>query len=88
MIVIDIGNTNIVFGIYFKKKLKKVIRIKTEKNKIKFKKKFIKFVSDNTKILLKADSRICILSSVVPSINFIIKKYFLENKFKFYILDP
>ena len=36
MIVIDVGNTNIVIGIYSKKKLIKIFRINTEKNKKKF----------------------------------------------------
>ena len=31
MIVIDVGNTNIVFGFYLKNKLTKVKRLKTEK---------------------------------------------------------
>ena len=31
MIVIDVGNTNIVLGIYLKDKLVKVIRLNTEK---------------------------------------------------------
>ncbi len=39
MIVIDVGNSNIVFGLYSKDKLIKVLRLKTEKKinkKIKY----------------------------------------------------
>ena len=35
MIVIDVGNTNIVIGVYLKNKLSKVLRLNTEKNKKK-----------------------------------------------------
>ena len=37
MIVIDVGNTNIVIGFYIKNKLIKIIRLKTKKIKIKIK---------------------------------------------------
>ena len=39
MIVIDVGNTNIVIGFYKKNKLIKIIRLKTEKKSILQKKK-------------------------------------------------
>ncbi len=87
MIVIDVGNTNIVVGIYLGKKLTKVFRIKTEKNKKKFISQFRKFLKSN-KIILKSKEKICVLSSVVPSLNLLIKKIFSEKKFKFYLVNP
>ena len=88
MIVLDVGNTNIVLGIYFKKKLHKVYRISTQKDKKKFKKKIQIFLKSKEKEILKSDSKICILSSVVPSLNQLIKNYFLKEKYYFYIIDP
>ena len=39
MIVIDVGNTNIVIGFYTKNKLIKIIRLKTEKKNQYYKKR-------------------------------------------------
>ena len=87
MIVIDVGNTNIVFGFYLKDKLTKVIRIKTEK-KINTKKKELDyFFKSNKKLINKIENKFCIISSVVPSINSVLKKYFQINKFKLYIIN-
>ncbi len=88
MIVLDVGNTNIVIGIYIKNKLNQVFRIDTEKNKKKFKRKFESFINTNEKNFLKSDDKFCILSSVVPSLNLLIKNIFLKKKFIFYIIDP
>ena len=87
MIVIDVGNTNIVIGIYLKKKLNKVFRLNTQKNINKFKLEFEKFLESKKGIIFNSKDEICVLSSVVPSLNLIIKKYFIKKKFKFYIVD-
>ncbi len=87
MIVIDIGNTNIVLGIYHKNKLKKVFRIGTEKKIKNFKNKYFTFFSTIKKNILESDSKICIVSSVVPSLNQHIKSYFKKLKFEFYLLN-
>ena len=87
MIVIDLGNTNIVIGIYFKKKLHKVFRFNTYKNKKKFKSEFELFLKSNKKTFFNSINKICILSSVVPSLNSIIKKNFIKLKFDFYLVD-
>ena len=65
MIVIDIGNTDIVIGIYTKHKLDKTLRFNTKsKNTIRL----IKSRFTNRYIhQLKIKYKICILSSVVPS---------------------
>ena len=88
MIVIDVGNTSTVIGIYLKKKLNKVCRINTYKNKKKFKTEFEYFFKSNEKLIFKLKNNFCVLSSVVPSLNIVIKKFFLNNKFKFYTIDP
>ncbi len=88
MIVIDVGNSNIVFGLYSKDKLIKVLRLKTEK-KINKKNKILEnFFSSKKNLLNNIENKYCILSSVVPSLNEIFKKYFHKNKFKFYIINP
>ena len=88
MIVIDLGNTNTVIGIFIKKKLNKVFRINTEKNKKKFKIKFDKFLKSKENIILKTDNKLCIVSSVVPSLNSTIKNSFLKKKLKLYLVNP
>ena len=88
MIVIDVGNTNIVFGFYSKDKLTKVIRLKTEKKLNKKNKELSDFFKSNKKIFKNVKNKVCILSSVVPSINVIFKKYFQINKYNFYIVNP
>ena len=80
MIVIDIGNTDIVIGIYTKHKLDKTLRFNTKsKNTIRL----IKLRFTNRYIhQLKIKHKICILSSVVPEINNKIKSLFKSLKFK------
>ena len=88
MIVIDVGNTNIVIGVYLKKKLSKVLRLNTEKNKKKFKFEFESFLQSNKRILFNSKNKTCVLSSVVPSLNIFIKKIFIKKNFQFYIVNP
>ena len=88
MIVIDVGNTNIVFGFYLKKKLNKVIRLKTEKENNKRNNELEYFFQYNKKLINSIENKFCIISSVVPSINLIFKKYFQKNKFKLHIINP
>ena len=86
MIVIDVGNTNIVFGIYNNQKLTKIFRLNTEKDITKKNKLLNNFLKSKKKFFDKSDTKLCILSSVVPSLNSTIKNYFLKNKFKFHII--
>ena len=88
MIVIDLGNTNLVLGIYINGRLNKTFRINIENDKITKEKKIINFFRSKQKFLKQADNYICVLSSVVPSINLVIKNYFIKNKFKFYNINP
>ena len=88
MIVIDAGNTNIVIGFYTKNKLNKIIRLNTEKKINIAQKEINKFFKSNKKLINNLKDRICILSSVVPSLNLIFKNIFQKNKFKFYVINP
>ena len=70
MIVIDIGNSDTVIGIYKKKKLHKIYRTETKNQN--FKKIILQFFKKNIIINLKSDEKICVISSVVPEVNKII----------------
>ena len=80
MIVVDIGNTNIVIGIYSCKKIKKIVRIKTKEKDIIYSLKFLFNKLNVTKLNL--DFKICIISSVVPFINEKIINFFKLLEFK------
>lgn len=77
MIVIDIGNTNIVIGHFFKNHIK-TYRYKTYSKKTfqQIKNKF------NNKFIKKAKTRNCIISSVVPMLNSKIYNIFNKNGFR------
>ena len=67
MILIDIGNTNIVFAVSSNNLIKKIIRINTNQNKNK-----LKTLINNIIIKYSATKRldnrqVAIISSVVPS---------------------
>ena len=83
MIVIDIGNTNTVLATFKNKKFSKIYRIKT--NKKFFDLKIINYFKDYSK--KKNNNKICITSSVVPKLNFLIKKLAKKYKFTFYNLS-
>ena len=87
MIVIDVGNTNIVFGYYYKNKIFKIKRINTEKKLLKNKQNINNFFKTNKKLLNNLEIKSCILSSVVPSINIVFRKYFTKNNFKYYVIN-
>ena len=62
MIVIDVGNTNIVVGIISKKKIKKTIRLKTKEKKLII--ELDKYFSLHNLHKYNLDFKICIISSV------------------------
>ncbi len=80
MIVMDIGNSDTVIGIYKKKKLYKTYRIET-KNK-NFKKNISEFFKKNIILNLKSNEKICLISSVVPEVNKIVAFLLKKNSFK------
>ncbi len=88
MIVIDVGNTNTVIGFYTKNKLNSIFRLKTEKKINIAQKEINKFFKSNKELINNLKERFCILSSVVPSLNLILKNVLQKNKFKFYLINP
>ncbi len=88
MIVIDVGNTSIVVGFYTKNKLIKIIRLNTQKKINIAQKEINKFFNSKKNLINNSKDKLCILSSVVPSLNFIFEKFFQKNKFKFYTINP
>ena len=89
MILIDIGNTNIVFAVSSNNKIKKISRIDTNKeNKILIKNinKIIKNFLD--KNISKNSKKFAVISSVVPHINTHIIKILNSYKIKTCVLKP
>ncbi len=88
MILIDVGNTNIVFALSANKKIKKINRVDTHapiKNFNKIVSKIIdSFLNEN---YLKY-SKFAIIASVAPNINTSIIKILKIYKVKVYVLKP
>ena len=86
MILIDVGNTNIVFAVSVNKKIKNIKRVDTNK-KIK---SINKIISNIIKIYLNLNylknSKVAIISSVVPHLNSQIIKILEFYKIKVYLL--
>ena len=86
MILIDIGNTNIVFAVSTNNLIKKIIRINTKQNKNKLR-TLIKSIIITYLVIKKLDNRkIAIISSVVPSLNSIIIDILKKNLIKGFII--
>ncbi len=84
MIVIDVGNTNTVIGIYKNNKIINKQRVETKNLKIlklNIKKYFTKDNKKNNK------SKICIVASVVPKLNMLIREIVLKNNYKYFNLN-
>ena len=89
MILIDIGNTNIVFAVSNNNKIKKISRIDTNKETnilIKNVNKIIKNFLDNN--IFKNSKKFAVISSVVPHINTHIIKILKIYKIKVIALKP
>ena len=89
MILIDIGNTNIVFAVSNNNKIKKISRIDTNKETkilIKNVNKIIKNFLD--KNFFKNSKKFAVISSVVPHINTHIIKILNSYKIKICVLKP
>ena len=84
MILIDIGNTNIVFAVSNNNKIKKISRIDTNKET----NIFIKNVNRIIKNFLKNSKKFAVISSVVPHINTHIIKILNSYKIKTCVLKP
>ena len=80
MILIDIGNTNIVFAVSSNKILKNIIRIESNQNNNRLNKLIKKNIKKLIKIKRLDSPNIAIISSVVPSLNKPIIKILKINK--------
>jgi len=79
MILIDIGNTNIVFAVSSNKKIKNIIRVDSNQDINKLKKIFSTIIKNSSKIKNMDNSKIAIISSVVPNLNTLILKILKIN---------
>ena len=86
MILIDIGNTNIVFAVSSNKILKKIIRIESNQSNNKLNIVIKKIIKNLIKVKLLDNSKIAIISSVVPSLNKLIVKILKINKINDFFL--
>ena len=84
MIVIDVGNTNTVLGIYKNNKIINKQRVETKNLKI-LKLNIKKYFTKNNKKINK--SKICIVASVVPKLNILIREIVLKNNYKYFNLN-
>ncbi len=80
MILIDIGNTSTVLGIYFSKRIINLKRVKTSNSK-----EFILCIDRYVKKFKK--NNLCILSSVVPRLNPSIKSIVKKYKLNFFNIN-
>ncbi len=83
MILIDIGNTNIVFAVSANNLIKKIIRINTNQNKNKLISSINNIIINYLATKKLDNQKVAIISSVAPSLNFLIvnilKKYFIKG---------
>ena len=82
MIVVDIGNTNTVIGMYKESRLSRVYRFETKSKK--FLNEIKKEIKKNNLKKYKIDYNVCVISSVVPKINTTIIKFFKKIGLKIY----
>ncbi len=82
MILIDVGNSNIVFAVSANNLLKKIKRIKTNEDKKKLKIIINKIISNYTFTKGLDNWDIAIISSVVPNLNTLIKNALKKNSIK------
>ena len=88
MILIDVGNTNIVFAVSDNKKIKDIKRIDTNKETKSFNKIVSKIIKNYLNLNYLKNFKTAIISSVVPSINSHIIKILKLYKIKMYVLKP
>ena len=88
MILIDIGNTNIVFAVSSNKVLKNIIRIESNQNIKKLNISIKKIIKNLIKIQKLDIPNIAVISSVVPVLNKPIIKILKINKISELLLQP
>mgnify|MGYP001371027145 CR=1 FL=1 len=80
MIVIDIGNTDTVIGIYLKKNIKKIFRLNT--NQLTSKKNISTFFLLNKIFKIDKNNKICVISSVVINREKIISSFIKSKNYE------
>ena len=86
MILVDIGNTNIVFAVNSNNLVKKIIRINTHQNKNKLKNSINNIITDYLASNKKNNYKVAIICSVVPSLNSLITSILNKNSIKGFII--
>ena len=80
MILIDIGNTNIVFAVSSNKTIKNIIRIESNQDINNLKNIISKIIKNSLKVKKMDNTKMAIISSVVPNLNTLIIKILKINK--------
>jgi len=80
MIVIDIGNTDTVIGVYLKKNTKKIFRLDTKQ--LKLKKNIYNFFLLNKIFKIDKNNKICVISSVVINSEKFISSFIKSNGYE------
>ena len=86
MILIDVGNTNIVFAVSANNLLKKIKRIKTNDDNKKLKNLINKIIIDFASTNKLDNHNVAIISSVVPNLNLLIKNILKKHSIKGYVI--
>ncbi len=86
MILIDIGNTNIVFAVRSNNLLKKIIRINTYQNNNNLKNLINTITMDYLATKKIDNNKVAIISSVVPSLNTVFINTLKQNSIKGFII--
>ena len=85
MILIDVGNTNIVFAVCSNNLIKRIIRINTNQNKNKLKTLINSIIINYSAIKIIDNRKVAIISSVVPSLNSMIVNILKKNLINVFI---
>ena len=86
MILIDVGNTNIVFAVSANNLLVKIKRIKTYEDKNKLTNLINKIIEDFASTNRLDNYNVAIISSVVPNLNLIIKNILKKKSIRGFII--
>ncbi len=88
MILIDIGNTNIVFAVSSNNLIKKIIRINTKQNKNKLISLINAIIIEYLATKRLDNCKVAIISSVVPSLNSVITNILKKNLITGFVIRP
>ncbi len=86
MILIDVGNTNIVFAVSINNLIKKIKRICTNQNKKKLENSINAIINEYSTISKLDNKKIAIISSVVPSLNLVLTNILKKNSINTFIV--